>query len=126
MIFSREPDTTSWMVCLPNSSRIAEFTVPDRSVDDYHFLAWCGAGNNAMDHAIMRALGEGGVDWIDNTGMSGATEASARALLRNAAKLRISHTILSQKAANRAAFTVSAAGLGRSPNGLWRRRQCQH
>lgn len=69
----------------PIDQRIAEFNVPDQSVDDYHFLAWCGAGNNAIAHAIMRVLGDGGVDWIDNTGMTGATEASARAMVRNAA-----------------------------------------
>lgn len=66
--------------------RVAEFSAPDQSIDDFHFLAWCGAGNNAIDHAIMRALADGGIDWIDNTGMTGATETTARALVRNAAK----------------------------------------
>jgi beta-galactosidase len=65
---------------------VEEFSVPDPSVDDFHFLAWIDGGNNPITQAILGVLADGGVDWIDNTGVTGATEASARAMLRNAAR----------------------------------------
>lgn len=63
-----------------------EFGVPDQVVDDYHFLAWCDGGNNAVTQGMLRVLADGGVDWIDNTGLTGATETTARLMVRNAAR----------------------------------------
>lgn len=66
--------------------RIATFAVPDRTVDDFHFLAWSDGGNHAVRHLINRELAAGGVDWIDNTGMTGGDAIRAAAACRNAAR----------------------------------------
>lgn len=61
---------------------VAEFASPDRSLGDFHFLVWSNGGNSAVRHHINRQLARGGVDWIDNTGLTGGdrrrTESSCR------------------------------------------------
>ncbi len=69
--------------------RVAEFSVPDRTVDDFHFLAWSDGGNHAVRHFINRELAAGGVDWIDNTGMTGGDAIRAAASCRNAARYNL-------------------------------------
>jgi len=66
--------------------QVATFSVPDPTVDDFHFLAWSDGGNHAVRHFINRELAAGGVDWIDNTGMTGGDAGSAAAACRNAAR----------------------------------------
>ncbi len=66
--------------------RLAEFTVPDRRVDDFQFLVWSSGSNHAVRDHINRALAEGGVDWIDNTGLTGGDARRAEVMCRNAAR----------------------------------------
>jgi hypothetical protein len=66
-------------------TRSAALSVSDRSVDDFHFLAWANGGNSVLSHNILDVLAEHGVDWIDNTGIGGATEEQAATMVRNAA-----------------------------------------
>ncbi len=66
--------------------QVASFTVPDRTIDDFHFLAWSDGTNHAVRHFINRELAAGGVDWIDNTGMTGGDATTAAAACRNAAR----------------------------------------
>ncbi|MDY0165069.1 MAG: beta-galactosidase trimerization domain-containing protein [Thermoguttaceae bacterium] len=66
--------------------QVATFAVPDRTVDDFHLLAWSDGGNHAVRHFINRELAAGGVDWIDNTGMTGGDAVRAAASCRNAAR----------------------------------------
>ena len=66
--------------------RLAYVTVPDRRVDDFHFLVWSNGGNKAVRHYINQVLARGGVDWIDNTGMSGGDAQQTWLSCRNAAR----------------------------------------
>jgi len=66
--------------------QIATFAVPDGTVDDFHFLAWSDGSNHAVRHFINRELAAGGVDWIDNTGMTGGDAVRAAAACRNASR----------------------------------------
>ncbi len=53
---------------------------------DYHFLAWSDGSNRAVRHFINQVLSLGGVDWIDNTGLTGGDAATAEIYCRNAAR----------------------------------------
>ncbi len=53
---------------------------------DYHFVAWSDGSNRAVRHFINRVLSLGGVDWIDNTGLSGGDAGTAEISCRNAAR----------------------------------------
>ena len=64
----------------------ASLTVPNRSVDDFHFLVWSSGQNQAVRHFINRQLAAHGVDWIDNTGLTGGDRLLADVYCRNAAK----------------------------------------
>ena len=66
--------------------RLSYITVPDRSIDDFHFLAWSDGQNHAVRHHINRVLAAGGVDWIDNTGLTGGDAHRAQVYCRNAAR----------------------------------------
>ncbi len=66
--------------------QITTFAVPDRTVDDFHFLVWTSGSNNAVRHFINRELAAGGVDWIDNTGLTGGDAIRTAASCRSAAR----------------------------------------
>lgn len=53
---------------------------------DYHFLAWSDGSNRAVRHYINHVLALGGVDWIDNTGLTGGEAGTAEISCRNAAR----------------------------------------
>ena len=65
---------------------VSMFSVPDRTADDFHFLVWSGGENQAIRYYINRELARGGVDWIDNTGLTGGDAFRAAASCRNAAR----------------------------------------
>jgi len=66
--------------------RAVELTVPDRSVEDFHFLVWSSGQNHPIRHFINRELAKRGVDWIDNTGLTGGDRLRADVYCRNAAR----------------------------------------
>jgi len=66
--------------------RVVELTVPDRSVEDFHFLVWSSGQNHPIRHFINRELAGRGVDWIDNTGLTGGDRLRADVYCRNAAR----------------------------------------
>ncbi len=53
---------------------------------DYHFLVWSSGQNRAVRHFINHGLSLGGVDWIDNTGLTGGDALKAETFCRNAAR----------------------------------------
>jgi beta-galactosidase len=71
----------SWL-----DQHIVPFTVPDATVDDFHFLVWSNGANQAVRHHVNRILAEHGVDWIDNTGLTGGDALRAEVYCRNAAR----------------------------------------
>jgi len=66
--------------------RVDAVTVPDRRVDDYHWLVWLETSNDAVAHYILRQLAAAGVDWIDNYGLHVASRAQTEVYVRNAAR----------------------------------------
>ena len=70
----------------PVDQRVAEFTVVDRRVDDFHFLVWHDGANDPVAHGISRVLAECGVDWLDNVYLCGAPPERVRHYVRNAAR----------------------------------------
>jgi hypothetical protein len=66
-------------------ARTATVSVADRTIDDFHFLVWADGANSVLSHGILSALADHGVDWIDNTGIGGATQEQAATMVRNAA-----------------------------------------
>ena len=65
--------------------RTEQFTVAaDRRINDYHWLVWMTSKNNATAHYVLDQLSKAGVDWINNYGIQGSTQADSEKYLFNA------------------------------------------
>ena len=63
----------------------AEFTIPNRDLDNFIFLMWSCATNNWTQSAVNRTLAGMGVDSLDMPGLTGADADTMNAACRNAA-----------------------------------------
>ncbi|MBT3379385.1 MAG: hypothetical protein HN742_32925 [Lentisphaerae bacterium] len=63
----------------------AEFTIPNRELDNFTFLMWSSAPNNWTQSAVNRTLAAMGVDSLDMPGLTGASTDGMNAACRNAA-----------------------------------------
>ncbi|MCK5802170.1 MAG: beta-galactosidase, partial [Lentisphaeria bacterium] len=63
----------------------AEFTIPNRDLDNFIFLMWSMALNNWTQSAVNQTLADMGVDSLDMPGLTGASAEGMDAACRNAA-----------------------------------------
>ena len=62
-----------------------EITVPNQKLDDFMFLMWSKAHNSKVRLDVLRELEKGGVDTLDNVGLTGADGPTMATACRNAA-----------------------------------------